>query len=138
MHQSMISEVFIGRRGRLRTYVFEFATALAYPLVGLIYLFTPELTAAHSPVGQRVYPFDYIWSIAYVVGGLIVLAGIMWARPRWRVVGLILLGTALSMQVTAAVLTHWEPRELFNAIYAVACFTRASLVATVFRNMTRP
>lgn len=138
MNETMINEMFIGKRGRMRTYMFELATGIAFPLVAIAYFLNPNQSSAHSVIGQTVFPFDYIWCCGYILGGVLMLVGIIAPQPRLRASGLIILGAALTMQVVAAVSIRPDLREMFNAIYAAACLTRASLVIRLFYRYRPP
>lgn len=129
---AMVREIWLGRRGRIRAYIFELATGIAYLLSGLAFLISPRAVASHSLIGRQVYPFDTIWSVLEVLGGVLLLAGVLKPVPRLRVAGLLLLGTALMMWVTAGFLTAPQLRVAFNLVYALACFTRAWLIVRLF------
>jgi hypothetical protein len=135
---SIVSEMFIGRRGRLRTYLFEVATGLAFPILGIAYLISPAEDAAHSVIGHGVYPLDYMWCAGFIVGGLSMIAGVIAPQVRLRAFGFIMLGTALTMQFLAAVFIRPDLQEGFDLIYALACYARAYLVIKLFFHFTRP
>jgi hypothetical protein len=124
----------VGRR--LKGHLFEVATAAAWPLVGLAYLFSAG-AAAHSAVGQQAHPLDTVWSIFYVVGGPAVLVGIA-AREhrsalRWRVAGLVMLSSGLLMQALAVAVYNPDPRIGTLLAYAAACGLRALACAREMR-----
>lgn len=140
MTAALAQEYFIGKRGRIRTYLFELAFGFGFPFLGLQYLLDPSATSAHSVIGRRVYPFDYLWSLGYIVGGLLVIYGVVWGRSRIRAVGFIVLGTALLQQVTASMVNHADLREMFNVVCALACLSRVAMMVKVllrFREFSR-
>lgn len=118
-----------GLRSKLRNHIFEFASALAWMLVGINYLFDAE-AATRSPIGDALHPFDYMWSSMYVAACPLIFIGIIKGTQRFRVAGLTLLGTGLFMHFIAAVsATPLEPRDLIYACYSGACLLRALLAA---------
>lgn len=130
-------ELFLGRRGRARAYVFELATAAAWISVGITSLINPATSAAHSQVGRRVEPYYSIWSVLYVVAGVMILSGVLKPMPALRVAGLVLMGAGLLMQTVAAASFALEPRVAAPLIYAVACYARALMITKLIVRLKR-
>lgn len=124
----MVNELFLGRRGRFRAYIFELATAVVYMLVGVTNIISPQ-AAVHTSVGRTVPPFDTVWSLLYMLGAACVVTGILKPFPALRVAGLTLLGTGLLMQTAAALTFAVQPRAFSPFVYAAACFARAYMVS---------
>lgn len=110
----------------MRGHLFEGAVAAGQLLSGIAFL-TVKQAVLLSPVGRHVHPWDEVWSILYVLGGAAVLYGLAdgWWRLRFRVAGLTLLATGLTMQGVAAAWRELEPRVLTFFVYATACALRA-------------
>lgn len=135
---AIVRELWLGHRGRIRAYVFELAAGLGYMFVGISFLLNPREVAAHSIIGRQIPPFDTIWSVLEVLGGVMMLAGVLKPLPRLRVAGLLILGTALTMRVAAGLLTDPQVGILFHGVFAVACFLRALLITRLFFRVRSP
>lgn len=135
---AIVRELWLGHRGRIRAYVFELAAGLGYMFVGISFLLDPQQAAAHSTIGRQIPPFDTIWSVMEVLGGVMMIAGVLKPLPRLRVAGLLILGTALTMRVTAGLLTAAQIGIAFHGVFALACFLRAALITRLFFRVRSP
>lgn len=116
--------------------IFELAIALAWSLVGLSYVLDPD-AELRSPLASPAEPYDFMWSILYLLALPLIWAGILKFRPHWRVAGLILLATGLLLQGTIAV-QHGvsDPRVFIYWVYAVAVGLRVAAVIRYFGTKT--
>jgi hypothetical protein len=125
---AVLSELFLGTRGRIRAYAFELATAVVWAVSGISYLISPQITALQSPVGHTIRGYETGWSILYIVGAILVVYGALRPAMPVRAAGLLLLGTGLTMQLLGAVSVQVQLRDLNYLIFALACFARAALI----------
>jgi hypothetical protein len=135
---ALVNELWLGRRGHLRAYLFELATGVGFAFIGLGFLLDPRNTAIHSLIGRQIPPFDLIWSGMEILGGMLIVAGVVKPHPRLRVMGLLVLGTSLTMRIAAGLLTDPQLGIVSLAMYAGACFLRALMIVRVFLRVRSP
>lgn len=116
--------------------VFELAIALGWALVGLSYVLDPNLEL-RSPLTEPADPYDFMWSVLYLLALPLIWGGILKFKPHWRVAGLILLGTGLLLQGALALQNGLpDPRVFIYWVYAAAVLLRAAVVVRYFGTKT--
>lgn len=91
-------------RGRnLVLHVFEMWVGLAGIVAGIVFFYSPA-SINHSAITQTIgYHAAAVWTIGYMIAGLLIWFGLLWPSPLWEVVGLWLLGSATAMNGIAVI-----------------------------------
>lgn len=117
------------RRIRFEANGFEAMIAIACTVSALRFFLDPD-ALSRSPVGQVLHPWDYLWSVGFLLGGLGILAGLWFGRGDFEVFGLLFLAGAVTVQASA-VLRMGEDKITGVIVYAavaLACAARARLI----------
>lgn len=111
---------------------FETAVAVAWFLVGISYIVNPGYTAVHSTIGRDLAYWQWIWSVMYVVAGPAVIYGLYWRKVEFRIAGLLLLASGLSIQFVAACTVVIQVRTFTFLTYALVCYLKLIMLRGVY------
>lgn len=110
---------------------FEAWIAVAAVLTSARFFLDPTARLEDTPVGVAFAPWDTVWSVLYLLGGLGILLGLWLGRGDLEVAGLMFLSGALVIQSIATVMLLGRTAIVGITLYVsviLACQARAWLI----------
>jgi hypothetical protein len=114
------------RRLYLERHVFEFVIGVLSIIAAISFANDPE-SLRRTAVGQQLSGWDFVWNGGYGLAGLLIVVGLVIPKPRVEAAGLLLLATALTINVLAI----WQVAGTIGAT-AIASYA-AVVIACVGR-----
>lgn len=111
---------------------FEISIVMSCFFRGISY-FTVDEHGVRSIIGQNVGPWDMIWSLMFIACTPVVMYAIFKPNVHLRVLGLMVLGIALTMAFAAgAAINPDDPRNLANLLPGLGCFLKVYMFWTQY------
>ena len=114
-------------RGRTAISPFELWIGVAGVYTGLSYLVPFLNLVGNANVVARQFPkLAFLWSSLYMLGGVLIVAGLIRRSPRIEGAGLNLLGSGLTVAIVAALVAGLpvRPTLVIQGGAAIACLAR--------------
>ena len=126
----------------LQANAFEGMLAIMAIISGLTALLDPA-TLADSVVGRTLHPWDYGWTVMFLLSGMLLLLGLLYGTRTWEIwrfhveavgaelAGLVFLATALTINGAAAIyISGVSPGLGIFVAVILACVYRARVLIT--------